>query len=118
MVSRCSPAALSTSSTSAPEVTSVAAPLRTSWWTPADDALLTGPGTPMTCRLRRPAQLAVLSAPLRIAASTTTVPAVSAAISRLRDRNRTRIAAPPGTVSETTAPSAAMCSLRAACSLG
>ena len=71
-------------------------PVRISWCTPSDGRLVTGPGTPISGRFRRPAQLAVLSAPLRTAASTTTVPRVSAAISRLRVRNRIRVGAPPG----------------------
>ena len=88
----------------------VACPLRSSRWTPSDGALVTGPGTPMSGRCRRAAQVAVLSAPLRRAASTTTVPRVSAAISRLRDRNRALKGACPGGDSETTAPCSAMCS--------
>ena len=92
-------------------VTSDACPLRTSSWTPSDVALVTGPGTPMSGRLMRVVQVALLSAPLRIAASTTTVPRVSAAISRLRVRNRPLNGAPPGIVSDTTSPSAAMCSM-------
>ena len=92
------------SSTSAPLVTSVAAPVRISWCTPCDGALVTGPGTPISDRLRRPAQLAVLSAPLRTAASTTTVPRVSAAISRLRARKRSRVGEHPAATSDTTAP--------------
>ena len=87
----------------------MAAPVRISWWTPCDGALVTGPGTPMSGRLSRPAQLAVLSAPLRTAASTTTVPRVRAAISRLRARKRSRGAgSSPARSSETTAPVAAM----------
>ena len=58
----------------------------------------------MTGRWIRAAQLAVLSAPLRTAASTTTVPLPSAAITRLRARNRVRMGAQPGASSETTAP--------------
>ena len=54
------------------------------------------------------AQLAVLSAPLRTAASTTTVPRAMAAISRLRARNRMRVGAQPGAASETTRPTSAM----------
>ena len=57
----------------------------------------------MTGRLSRIAQPAVLSAPLRTAASTTTVPCDRAAISRLRLRNRTRVGEHPGGSSETTA---------------
>ncbi len=96
------------SRTSSPEVTSTASRARISWCTPADGALVTGPGTPITVRPVPAAQLAVLSAPLRTAASTTTVPADMAAISRLRARNRIRVGAHPGAASETTSPTSAM----------
>ena len=59
----------------------------------------------MTCRLSSSAHPAVLSAPLRRAASTSTVPRVSAAISRLRARKRGRVGADPGGCSDTTANS-------------
>ena len=52
---------------------------------------MTGPGTAITVRDSSSACPAVLSAPLRIAASTTTVPRPSAAITRLRSRNRRRV---------------------------
>ena len=68
---------------------------------------MTGPGTPITGRFSRLAQLAVLRAPLRTAASTTTVPRVRAAISRLRARNLIRWGAQPRGASETTAPNSA-----------
>ena len=57
---------------------------------------MTGPGTHITCRCRLSAHPAVLSAPLRSAASTRTVPRVSAAIRRLRARKRGRVGAEPG----------------------
>ena len=57
---------------------------------------MTGPGTHITWRWRLSAQPAVLSAPLRRAASTTTVPLVSAAINRLRARKRGRVGADDG----------------------
>ena len=106
------------SSTSAPLVTRPAAPVRIRWCTPAEVALVTGPGTPSTTRLSRLAQLAVLRAPLRIAASATTVPRDSAAISRLRAKKRTRWGAQPSAASETTAPVAAMWRIRLACAAG
>ena len=87
----------------------MAAPDLISWWTPWDCALVTGPGTPIRGRLRRSAQFAVLSAPLRRAASTTTVPRVRAAIRRLRARNRRRVGAHPGAASDTIAPVSPMC---------
>ena len=93
------------SSTSSPEVTSSASPERSSSWTPAEGALVTGPGTPISDAAEAGSpSCAVLSAPLRTAASTTTVPRVSAAISRLRARNRSRVGAQPGAASETTSP--------------
>ena len=77
---RCSPISPVSSRTSSARVTSVAAPLRISWCTPSDGALVTGPGTPISGRLSRDVQLAVLRAPLRTAASTTTVPRDRAAM--------------------------------------
>ena len=65
---------------------------------------VTGPGTAITTRESRSACPAVLSAPLRAAASTTTVPRPSAAMTRLRSRNRTRVGRHPGGSSDTTAP--------------
>ena len=82
--------------------------MRISSCTPSDGALVTGPGTPMTTRLISPAQFAVFSAPLRTAASTTTVPSETAAIIRLRERNRSFVGAPPGGTSEKTTPVSAM----------
>ena len=93
-------------------MTSVIAPCRISSCTPADGALVTGPGTPMSGRFSRVAQLAVLSAPLRSAASATTVPRVSAAITRLRARKRMRSGEQPGAASDTTAPDSAISSSR------
>ncbi len=96
-----------------PDVTSAAPRVRISSCTPSDGALVTGPGTPMTTRFTRLAQFAVLRAPLRTAASTTTVPSEIAAIRRLRDRKRSFVGAQPGGASETTRPpEAAMYSSR------
>ena len=102
------PIGATASRTSSPDVTSSASRVRISWWAPADGALVTGPGTPISTRPSPPDQLAVFSAPLRIAASTTTVPRASAAISRLRARNRIRVGAQPGAASEITSPTSAM----------
>ena len=67
----------------------------------ADIAEWIGPGTAMTCLEHSTAQLAVLRAPDRNAASTTTVPLESAAINRFRARNRIRVGRAPGGSSET-----------------
>ena len=61
---------------------------RANLWHPAEFAEVTGPGTTMTGRPSRRACAAVLSAPERICASTTTVPRVRAAMTRLRWRKR------------------------------
>jgi Mrp family chromosome partitioning ATPase len=61
-------------------------------WHPAEDADVTGPGTAPTGRTIEAACLAVLSAPDRTAASTTTV-ARAVAISLLRVRNLERCGA-------------------------
>ena len=78
--------------------------MRSSWWTPWDWALVTGPGTPISGRLSRSVQCAVFRAPLRTAASTITVPSESPAMSRLRVRKRSRVGEHPGASSDTTAP--------------
>ena len=106
------------STTSSASVTRTAPPSRTSRCTPADATEVTGPGTPITSRWQRSAQLAVLSAPLRSAASTTTVPRVSAAIRRLRMRNRGRRGVDPGGTSLITSPASAIQPRRRSCALG
>ncbi len=68
----------------------------------------------MTTRRHPLAHVAVLSAPDRSAASTTTVPEVIAAISRLRMRNARRVGAAPGGASDTSNPSSAIRSSSAA----
>src|SRR5690606_34216036 len=85
-------------------VTHTAAPSRRSRWHPADAIDVTGPGTAPTGRESSAARTAVLSDPERHAASTTTVAPATAAIRRLRSRNRTRLGTEPGGTSETTAP--------------
>ena len=101
------------SATSAASVTSTARPSRTSSWQPADAADVTGPGTAPTGRPSAAAVRAVLRAPLRSAASTTTVPVAMAAMSRLRCRNRERVGADPGGTSLTTAPSSTSAAMSA-----
>src|SRR5690625_1656568 len=71
---------------------------------------VTGPGTAPNGRPSFTACRAVLSAPERKAASTTTVPRARAAIKRLRVRNRARVGAEPGGSSLTISPELATCS--------
>ena len=61
---------------------------------------------------------AVFSAPLRSPASTTTVPHVIAAMTRLRIRNRSRAGRRPGGHSLTISPSLAISANRPACPAG
>ena len=67
-----------------------------------------GPGTASTARPHCSAQPALLSAPLRTAASTTTVPSVQAAISRFRARKRSLVGEQAGGSSLTSRPSSAI----------
>ena len=64
---------------------------RSSSWLPLDRADVTGPGTAMAIRLRSLARPRVNRAPLRRFASTSTVPRLSAAMTRLRTRNLTPV---------------------------
>ena len=97
------------STTSAARVTSdTSSRERRNWCTPTDSADVTGPGTPITTRPHRSACRPVASAPLRTPASTTTVPAVSAAMSRLRTRKRCRCGVASGGHSLTSRPSRAI----------
>src|SRR6266571_1725592 len=73
-------------------------------WQPADWAEVTGPGTAISGRPWSYAWRAVFSAPLRSAASTTTVPRLRAAITRLRTRNPGLVGIRPGGHSLTSAP--------------
>ena len=106
--------------TCAAEATSVApsSRSRSSSWQPTDIAEVTGPGTTRTSRPSRRARLAVACAPDRAAASTTTVPRVSAAISRLRTRKRCRSGAQPGGHSLTSRPVSAIRANSAPCAAG
>src|SRR5690606_8897010 len=88
--------------------TSVAWASRISSWHPTEVADPTGPGTAITTLPSAPAVAAVLRAPLRRPASTTTVPAVSAARSRFRTRNRCRAGGVVGGYSLITAPCSAI----------
>ena len=92
---------------SAADVTSTACPFRIIKCVAVDAREYTEPGTAISGRPQPSAQLAVLRAPERSAASTTTVPRDIAAISRLRARNRTRVGCAPGGNSETSSCSLA-----------
>ena len=76
---------------------------------------MTGPGTAPTKRPSSIAKSAVIRDPERSLPSTTTVPAPSAAMRRLRAGKVQRRGGSPGGSSETTQPVAAMrrCSVRA-----
>src|SRR6266487_2254902 len=63
---------------------------------PADVAEVMGPGTATSGRARSLVCRAVARVPPRSAASITTVPRASAAIMRLRARNRRRLGVQPG----------------------
>jgi hypothetical protein len=91
--------------TSSADVTHVAPDSRRRRWQPDDETLVTGPGTAPSGRSSASAWLAVLSDPLRAPASTTTVAALTAAMSLLRRRNRHRVGDAPQGSSEMTAPS-------------
>src|SRR5690606_22946742 len=106
------------SSTSAASVTHTASVSRSSRWQPADAIEVTGPGTAPTGRSRSAAWWAVLSAPERQPASTTTQTCPSAAMSRLRRRNRCRWGEEPGAGSARTTPSAMTASRSALLPLG
>jgi hypothetical protein len=83
-------------------------------WHPADCADVTGPGTAISGLPRVAACRAVFSAPLRSPASTTTVPQPSAAMTRLRTRNRVPAGRHPGGHSLTTRPWPAIAANRSA----
>ncbi len=72
----------------------------------------------MSGRPRSCACLATARAPLRVPASTMTVPAASAAMTRARAWNRSLLVSVPGGASLTTAPCAAMALNRSACAAG
>ena len=104
-----------------PRSTSVAPGPRSrssSWQPDATSPTSPGPGTTSTCRPSVRARRAVACAPDRAAASTTTVPRVSAAISRLRTRKRCRSGAQPGGHSLTSSPVSAIRLNSAPCAAG
>ncbi len=103
------------STTSTALDTSCASPSRIIRWHPVDDAEVTGPGTAITGRPNFRAQLAVLRAPLRQPASTTTTPSDNAATSRFLARNRNFAGVVPGGYSLITAPELAICLSSRAC---
>ena len=82
--------------TSAAVVTRVACQSLMIRWQPADRSEVTGPGTAISRRPRSRACRAVLTAPLRSPASTTSVPVARAAITRLRTRNLSLVTVRPG----------------------
>ena len=91
------------SSTSAAHVTGVA-PSRSSAFVPRESAEVISPGTASTSRPSSSARSAVISAPLRSRASTTTVACASPATMRLRAGKRQGAGSTPGAYSETTSP--------------
>ena len=92
--------------------------MRSSSWQPTDIADVTGPGTAMTVRPSNRARPAVFRAPLRMFASTTSVPRVTAAMTRLRTRNRWRCGSEPGGHSDSSSPRSPMRSNSAAWAAG
>ncbi len=94
------------SSTSAAEVSAVA-PVRSNAFVPVDNALVISPGTANTSRPSSSARSAVIRAPLRSLASTTTVAAARPAMMRLRAGNRHGAGSTPGAYSDTISPRSA-----------
>src|SRR3989337_586959 len=86
---------------------------RRSWLDPADRGESIGPGTAATVRQRANAWLAVFTAPDLYGASTTMVTFAKAAIIRFRRGEHPGAAGVPGSVSESTGPSAASRAWRA-----
>ena len=80
------------------------APSRIRWWQPWESGLWMEPGTAITSRPSSAACRAVISEPLRRAASTTRVPRESAAIIRLRRGKLARTGALPRGCSLSTSP--------------
>src|SRR6266508_1356309 len=105
------------SSTSCADVAGVA-PSRSSAFVPADRAEVISPGTASTSRPSSSAKSAVISAPLRSRASTTTVAAHRPAMMRFRAGKRHGAGSVPGGYSETTSPCARISSARRACAAG
>ena len=104
--------------TSAARVTQVAPHSLMIQWHPADWADVTGPGTAISGLPRLAACRAVFRAPLRSPASTITVPQPSAAMTRLRTRNRVLAGRRPGGHSLITRPWPAITANKSACPAG
>ena len=85
---------------------------------PAESAEPISPGTAKTSLPSSSARSAVMSAPLRSRASTTTAAAQSPATMRLRAGKRHGAGSTPGAYSETTRPVSAMRRASCACAAG
>ena len=85
---------------------------------PAESVLVISPGTANTSRPSSIAKSAVMSAPLRSRASTTTVATASPATIRLRAGKRHGAGSTPGAYSETTRPRSAIRAASARCAAG
>ena len=96
------------SSTSPAQVTGVA-PSRSSAFVPRESCDVISPGTASTSRPSSSARSAVISAPLRSRASTTTVACASPATIRFRAGKRHGAGSTPGGYSETISPRSAIC---------
>ena len=105
------------SSTSAAAVTGVA-PSRSSAFDPAETAEVISPGTTITSRPSSSAKSAVISAPERSRASTTTVAAQRPAMIRFRAGNRQGAGSIPGSYSETISPRSTIRPARSRCAAG
>ena len=108
---------VSTSITTAAEVTSVAPSLRSLLVPPARGSI-GEPGTANTSRPASSASRAVMSEPERSAASTTTTPSDMPAMIRLRRGKSRARGSQPKAISETRAPPSVIWSARSACSAG
>lgn len=106
--STCSPTGLSRAPASFASATNAASWSRMSRWGDSLSAELIGPGTAINGLPSRRDQLAVFRAPDRAAASTTSVPPESAAISLFRARKPCLVGRMPGGISVTTTHSPAI----------
>ena len=85
---------------------------------PAESGLVISPGTASTSRPSSSAKSAVISAPLRSRASTTTVAAARPATIRLRAGKRHGAGSTPGGYSDTITPDSTIRDASAACARG
>ena len=85
---------------------------------PAESADVISPGTASTSLPSSSAKSAVISAPLRSRASTTTVASHSPAMIRLRAGKRHGAGSTPGSYSETTSPRSQILRASSACAAG